>query len=101
MPKISTKKGHAQVWVDLDDLFKGLLPHLRAVLIDESDFVELRLKAKPDGTTLAILKKYDMSGGPVVCFGSGYGVFGSMLAINGTIAAGNWKVDKPWQPREK
>jgi len=94
------KKTAQQRWVTLSDLIHEQVPHLFSVLDNEEDFVELRIKSRPDGTTLAILKKYDMDGGPVVCFGSGYGVVGSLVAVDATVQAGNWKVDKPWQPNK-
>lgn len=90
-----------EVWVELGEQLRRMVPHLYSVLSDEENFVELRIKARPDGTTLAVLKKYDMDGGPLVCFGSGYGATGSLIAINSTINSGNWKVDKPWSPESK
>lgn len=87
-----------QVWKTLDDEIHKLLPHLYAVLSATDDFRELRLKARDDGTTLAIAKSYESDGTPIVCFGSGYSVSGALVAIDATIQGGNWKVDKPWSP---
>lgn len=77
------------------------LPHLIAWLDARDEFVELRLKMKPDGTILAIAKGFGVDGGPVVCFGLGYGALGSLLAINASIQGGNWRFDKPWEPPAK
>lgn len=68
---------------------------------DEERFVELRLKARDDGTTLAIAKGFGPDGGPLVCFGSGYGLVGALIAVDATIQAGRWRDDPPWQPDSK
>lgn len=92
-----TKKNSSQErWMELGDTLERLLPHLSSVLGDSDDFIALYLKARDDGTILAIAKKYASDGSPVVCFGSGYGVAGALMAIDATIQGGHWKVDKPW-----
>ncbi len=62
------------------------------------DVVVIRLKARDDGTILAIIKGYDDSGGPVVAFGVGYDMVLALMAADSTIQGGFWKVDKPWTP---
>lgn len=96
------KKGHqADRWLGIDNALKAGVPQVRSALADEDDFRELRLKLRDDRTTLAILKAYGSDGGPVVCFGSGYGVVGALMALNASIAVGAWKTDKPWKPSKK
>jgi hypothetical protein len=85
----------------LDKALGDGVPQLTSVLRNEEDFISLLVKLCDDGTTLAILKRYGPDGGPMVCFGSGYGVAGCLVAIDATIAAGKWRVDKPWRPESK
>lgn len=96
----TTSKGKRPVdrWVQLADSVRAQVPHLGAWLDEEEEFAELRLKRRDDGTTLAIAKGYGPDGGPIVCFGSGYGVWGALMAIDATIQGGRWRVDKPWSP---
>lgn len=98
MPERTIKKRNSQLMLAIASGLKEQLPHLFAVLDNEQDFIELRVKARDDGSTLAILKRYDAEGGPVVCFGNGYGCVGALMAIDATIQGGSWRVDKPWDP---
>lgn len=82
--------------VQLEGTLRLQFPHLLAVLLEEREFIELRVKARDDGTTLSIVKKYGPDGKPIVCFGVGYGVVGSLLGIDASINAGAWKNDRPW-----
>lgn len=84
-------------WNRLTDLTKKEVPSLSAWWDDVEDFAELKVKAMPDGTVLAIAKGYGSDGAPMVCFGAGYSVTGAMLAIDATITAGRWKPDLPYQ----
>jgi hypothetical protein len=83
---------------ELDEQFKVALPQLRSVLLDEEDFIGLNIKNKADGSTLAVVKRYDADGTPMVCFGVGYGFFGALYGANQAIQGNNWRVDKPWRP---
>lgn len=98
MAKNRKKNSSQERWLSIDECMREYAPHLSAWWNDDEEFSELRLKARPDGTTLAIAKGYGGDGGPVVCFGVGYGVPAALLAIDGTINGGRWKVDEPWQP---
>lgn len=86
-------------WGKLDNAGRELFPHLRSFLVSNGDFAEFRLKARDDGTILAIAKGYDASGTSVVCFGVGYDPFLAILACDQTIQGGHWRVDKPWAPK--
>lgn len=90
------KKRGAVLWAQLEDQLRAAMPHLVSFWLEEEDFREVRFKLKVDGTVLAIAKGYDSDGGEVICFGSGYGVVGSMLALDRSLQGGNWRVDKPW-----
>lgn len=73
---------------------KAGLPQLYGWWENETDFTEVRVKARDDGSMLAIAKGFDSDGSPVVAFGVGYGVVASLMALNATITGGHWKVDK-------
>lgn len=95
------KRSGASKWTELSGTLQACVPHLQGVLADEEGFIELRLKMRDDMTVLAVLKRYGPDGGPMVCFGSGYGVSGALMAIDGTVNAGDWRVDRPWADRKK
>ena len=99
MSKRVSKKTRADQWADLSTLIKGELPHFMAWCSDIEGFAEFRLKARDDGTILAIAKGYSSDGGPVVCFGVGYDVVASIIAIDATINGNFWRVDHPWEPK--
>jgi hypothetical protein len=94
--KKTVKKTEVERFVELHDYIKDALPHLYGFLTDEDDFVGLSIKRKADGTFLSLAKGFDSDGGPVVCFGTGYGAIGCLFGIDSTIQAGNWRKDKPW-----
>lgn len=101
MSKKSGKPTRAEQWAAFDEKLRGAVPHLSAWWDDADEFVEIRVKARPDGTYLAVAKGYGSDGGPVVCFGVGYGVSAALMAIDSTIQGGSWRVDKPWSPPSK
>lgn len=76
-------------------------PQLYEVLSDEESFISLLVRPTDDGSTLGILKRYGSDGGPMVCFGVGYGVVACFLGLDSTVAAGAWRVDKPWKNNGK
>lgn len=94
------RKHNSQVerWLKFDELLQTKLPSFCAWSGDEDEFLEFRVKAMPDGTTLAVAKGLNGSGGKIVCFGVGYGVTAALLAIESSIQGGNWREDKPWEP---
>lgn len=98
---MTKKNSKAEAWAELDAALLGCVPHLASFFADAEVFVELRVKVRDDGTVLAIAKGYGSDGSPVVCFGSGYGVAGALMAIDSTIQGGHWRVDKPWADRNK
>lgn len=94
-------EGINQRWARTVETLSELFPNLSTVFAEESDFIELRLKARDDATTLAVLKRYGHDGRPMVCFGVGYGVVAAFMAVDATVEADNWRPDKPWKPAEK
>lgn len=101
MPRKSRTNTKQEKWNRIVEFFRGELPHLGAWWDDYDAFSEIRLKARDDGTVLAIAKGYDSGGGPVVCFGVGYDALAALLAVNDTMNANNWRVDKPWPGDKK
>ena len=98
---MATKKNRQQAWVLLAEAIEDNVPHFYSVVGNQDDFISLYIKVRPDGSCLAVLKQYGSDGGPLVCFGTGYGVAGCIVALDASIQGGNWKVDKPWNPSEK
>lgn len=76
--------------------FSQLFPQIYSVLDRERDFVSLLVKVRDDGSCIAVLKEFGPDGAKLVCFGSGYGAVGALLGLEGSVAAGHWKVDKPY-----
>lgn len=101
MPKKSSGNRALERWTEFSDELHRRVPHLSAWYGEEESFSELRIKAKADGTMLAIAKGFGPDGGPVVCFGSGYGLVACLMAIDATIQGGHWRVDKPWPNKGK
>ena len=92
-----TKKDTKQKrWLRIVDMVGDELPNLASWLGEEEEFIELRIKAREDGSTLAIAKGYSGTGMPVVCFGVAYGPYLALMAIDASIQGGNWREDKPW-----
>jgi hypothetical protein len=101
MQQKNKKRTQAERYAWVHDKLQEMVPHVFSFLMDEDDFVELRIKKQADGSCLAIAKGYDSDGSPVVCFGGGYGYVGALMAIDATIQGGNWRADKPWNPSKK
>lgn len=93
---MSKKNTGVESYNSLHDAVHHSTPHLYAWFSDEEDFRELRIQHKPDGSCLAIAKGYGSDGGPIVCFGVGYGMLGAFIAVDRTIQAGNWREDPPY-----
>lgn len=98
MSKKSKQTRQVDRWMTLTEKMRVDYPHIASWLEDEHSFRELRLKARDDETTIAVAKAYGADGGPVVCFGVGYGPILALMALDAAIQGGNWRVDKPWQP---
>lgn len=87
----------AQRYSSLGAQLEKLLPNLWSVWNDDDDFIGMHLKARPDGSTLAVVKRFSDDGGTVVLFGNGYGVAGALMGADAAIQGGAWRVDKPWK----
>lgn len=96
--KPTRKVSAATRLVQIDAALEVNVPQLRAVLGDEESFISLHIKMREDASMLAVLKAYGPDGGPLVCFGVGYGIAGCFLGLEGSIAGNRWRVDKPWHP---
>lgn len=100
MPSKNSNHTYKERWTAVYTLFSRELGQLSSWWDNPNDFREIRIKARDDGTVLAIAKGYDADGTPIVCFGVGYDVLMSLVAINATITGGNWRVDTPWEEKK-
>ena len=98
---MSKSKSAAERFALLGQLLKKHVPNLNVTFEDESDFISLLVKVRPDGTCLAVVKKFGDDGGPLVLFGSGYGLPGALMAADAAAQGGKWRPDKPWEGGEK
>lgn len=88
-------------WVASDQWFRDNFPQISAVVDRGSEFRFLRISTGKDGTTMAVLGVTNRGGTAVVCFGSGYGFMMSLMALEGTVAAGDWRLDKYAESNQK
>jgi hypothetical protein len=68
----------------------------RLLLKDAADFDRLSIRQRGDNDWIAVLKAFDADGSPVVCFGMGYDFISCLLGLQGSVAGGKWRPDKPW-----
>lgn len=97
----SGKNTGIERWLAVEQILLANVPQLSAVLGSEEAFISLYVKIRDDRTMLAVLKRYGSDGGMLVCFGTGYGVAGCFMGLEGSIAANKWKVDEPWPGKGK
>jgi hypothetical protein len=98
MPTNRKNESSVERWVRLVDDLRAAVPHVMGWLTSVDDFKEIRIKAREDGTCLAIAKGYGSDGGPIVAFGVGYDAVLALMALDATLQGGHWRKDKPWQP---
>ena len=94
MPK---KRSASVRFMALGAQLKELVPSLNEILTNEEDFISLQIKMRPDGSCLTVVKQYGEDGGPMVLFGSGYGVPGALMAADAAATGGRWRPDKPFK----
>jgi hypothetical protein len=97
VPTIKRKDSKQVVWNRFHSQVKGSIPTVVAWFDDRDEFRELRLKARDDGTILAVAKGYGSDGGLVVSFAVGYDVVTALMALDGVLQSGAWRLDKPWR----
>lgn len=101
MSRKLVKESPAELWSSNNRKLRGMIPNCYSVFSDTENFISLHIKARDDGTVLAIAKQYGDDGRPIVAFGSGYDVMASLMGLDSSIQGGHWRVDKPWQPLDK
>jgi len=101
MSRNSGKRSPAELWSSNNSKLRGMIPHCYSVFSDAENFISLHIKARDDGTVLAVAKQYGDDGRPVVAFGSGYDVMAGLMGLDSSIQGGHWRVDKPWEPPGK
>jgi hypothetical protein len=99
MSKKKSKDSLVDRWLAFNERLEQEIPHLSACWSDFDEFREIRIMVKPDATVLGMVKGYGSDGGLTICFGTGYGVVATLMALDSSIQGGNWKVDKPWDAR--
>ena len=91
---MSTGKNEVERFLAVDEAIRKVLPHFHAWSGDEESFRRFQIKARDDGTFLAVASGYGADGTPMVCFGQGYGVIGALYGLDRAIQGDNWRVDK-------
>ena len=94
---MSKKLSGAARFSALGSLLGDLLPNLNEVFTNEDDFISVSVKSRPDGSSLAVVKRFGADGGPMVLFGSGYGFAGALMAADQAVQGGRWRPDKPFK----
>jgi len=59
----------------------------------------LSVRQRGEMDFVAVLKRVGPDGDAEVCFSAGYDYIGCLLALEGTLAAGRWRVDRPYSDR--
>lgn len=62
----------------------------------EDEAVSVSIKCRGPADWIGIAKRVGPDGGPQVLFGVGFDFVACVVAVNGAMAAGRWKVDKPY-----
>ncbi len=74
------------------------LPQFRNILLEENvDFVSFCVRQRGEMDFVAVLKRVGSDGQPEVCFSTGYDYVGTLLALEGTLSAGRWREDRPYE----
>lgn len=60
----------------------------------EATSLSIRVSCRGQYDWLAIARRTDDAGGPIVCFGNGETYHGALAALNKSVAAGAWRPDK-------
>lgn len=99
MPKKGDNLGSSPEFVLSRELAANV-PSLWELLANpDGEFIELKIYNRGSNDTLGVCKRYGSDGGPQVLFGSGAGFVSCLLAVEGAVRAGRWKVDIPWDQR--
>lgn len=98
MARKTVKRGLPERWAETSGVMRKLFPQVSSWWGQTDSFNRLKLLSRADGTVLAVASGFGSDGGPVVCFGSGYGVSAALMALDASMAGNNWKVEKPWTP---
>lgn len=79
----------------LESAFPGAFSNLwHELSASAEEGVSVRVVCRGLYDWLAIARRFDGSGQPVVCFGNSESFFGALAALNASIGKGAWKADK-------
>lgn len=65
-----------------------------------TDFTSLFIKMRGEYDFLLVMKRYADDGGLEVCFGGGATIGSAIKNLEGSLSAGKWKADVPWEKRK-
>lgn len=71
----------------------------RLVARNPEEFISLSLRQRGPNDFTAVLKRFGSDGQAEVLFGNGPDFVSSLFSIEGSLAAGRWKVDVPYEKR--
>lgn len=65
------------------------------------DFISVTCRQRGPNDFTAVLKRYGSDGQAEVLFGNGPDFVSCLFSLEGSLAAGRWKVDVPYEERNK
>lgn len=75
-------------------------PQLYSLLARNSeDFISISLRHRGPNDFTAVLKRFGSDGQSEVLFSNGSDFVGALLAMEGSMHAGRWRLDVPWDQR--
>lgn len=81
----------------LSDVFKERYSNLWSVLgANCAELLSLNIKVRGADDFVAVLKRSGFTGAPEVVFGSGTTVWNCLAGLDSAVAAGKWRIDKPY-----
>lgn len=66
---------------------------------EPADAASVKLLHRGADDWLALAKGYNHDGGAVVCFGSGSTLLEALAALEGGMASGRWRKDRPYKAK--
>lgn len=73
----------------------------RLVERSPEDFISITIRQRGLNDFTAVLKRFGSDGQAEVCFSNGYDFVACLLAMEGSVSVGRWRVDVPYDERMK
>lgn len=87
---------------DTSVVLSRFCPQLYSIIArDSEDFLSLSIRQRGLQDFVAVLKRVGSDGQAEVIFSNGFDFVSCLLSMEGSVAAGRWKVDVPWDERSK